>query len=118
MTIAHSYSFDRWQLQLLLYRRILYLTLIPTQIFRHGPLITHNSTMASAALPSPAGTKMMSNTYPMVQAASSHACGEDGYLKHPHPCIIDGDNRVVGWLIVAWTWFWNICHTIYLGEAR
>ena len=30
MTIARSYSFDSWQLQLVLYRRILYQTMIPT----------------------------------------------------------------------------------------
>jgi hypothetical protein len=57
--------------------------------------------MESAALPCPADTKMMSNTYPMAHAASQHACGEDGCLKHPHPRIIDGDNRVVGWLVVG-----------------
>jgi hypothetical protein len=39
----------------------------------------HNSTMVSAASPSPAGTKMMSNTYPMAHADSYHACGEDGH---------------------------------------
>ena len=37
---------------------------------RHRPLITHTSTMASAALPSPDGTKMMSNTYPMAHTDS------------------------------------------------
>jgi hypothetical protein len=56
----------------------------------------HNSTMASAAPPSPTGTKMTSNTYPMAHVDSSHACGEDGHLKRPHPRIIDGDNRVAG----------------------
>jgi hypothetical protein len=30
MTIARSYSFDSWQLQLVLYRRILYQGMIPT----------------------------------------------------------------------------------------
>ena len=40
------------------------------EIFRHRPLITRSSTMASAASPSPDGTKMMSNTYPMAHAAS------------------------------------------------
>jgi len=59
--------------------------------------------MASAASPSPAGTKMMTNTYPIMHAAS-----EDGHLKRPHPRIIDGDNRVAGWLVVAWTWFCDI----------
>jgi len=29
-------------------------------------------------------------------------------LKCPHPHIIDGDNRVAGWLVVAWTWFCDI----------
>jgi hypothetical protein len=61
--------------------------------------------MASTALPSPASTKMMINYYPVVHAASQHACGEDGYLKCPHPRIIDEDNWVAGWLVVGWTWF-------------
>ena len=39
-------------------------------MFRKKTLITHNSTMASADSPSPAGTKMMSNTYPMAHADS------------------------------------------------
>ncbi len=65
MTIARSY-FDSWQLQLVLFRRILH----QTMIFRHGPLITHNSTMASAVLHSPAGTKMMSINYPMAHVDS------------------------------------------------
>jgi hypothetical protein len=73
--------------------------------------------MASAASPSPAVTKMMSNTYPMAHADSWHACGEDGHLKRPHPRIIDGDNRVAGWLVVAWTWFCDIWHVIYLATG-
>ncbi len=66
--------------------------------------ITHNSTMASAASSSLADTKMISNTYPMVQVALQHACREDCHFKCPHPRIIDEDNWLVGWLVVAWTW--------------
>jgi len=29
-------------------------------------------------------------------------------LKLPHLHIIDGDNRVAGWLVVDWTWFYDI----------
>ncbi len=78
--------------------------MIPTQIFRQRPLITRNSTMASAASSSPADTKMISNIYPMAQVASQHACGEDCYFKCPHPRIIDGNSCLVGWLVVACTW--------------
>jgi len=72
MTIIVSYILWSWQLQFLLYRRILYQILIPTWIFRHRPLIliTHNSTMMSAALSSLTDTKMMSKPYPMVHTAS------------------------------------------------
>jgi hypothetical protein len=53
------------------YRRNLYQILVPTLIFFiHRSNNTHNSTMAPAALPSSAGTKMMRNNYPMVQATS------------------------------------------------
>ena len=69
MTIAGSYI-TKLAATVSTYRRILYRIMIPTQIHRHRPLIMHNSTMASAALPSPAGTKMMSNTYPMAHADS------------------------------------------------
>jgi hypothetical protein len=60
--------------------------------------------MASATLSSPADTNMFSNNYPMAQVASQHACREDFYFKCPHSCIIDGDNQLAGWLVVAWTW--------------
>jgi hypothetical protein len=60
--------------------------------------------MASAALSSPADTKMISNNYPMAQVASQHACGEDCYFKCPYLRIIDGHNLLAGWLVVAWTW--------------
>ena len=52
------------------YRRILYQSMIPTQIFRQRPLTMLNSTMASAASPSPTSTKMISNSYPMAHTAS------------------------------------------------
>jgi hypothetical protein len=48
----------------------LYQIMIPTRILRHRPNNTHYSTMASAALPSPAGSKMMKNNYIMAQATS------------------------------------------------
>jgi hypothetical protein len=60
--------------------------------------------MVSAALSSPADTKMIGNNYPMAQVALQDACGEGCYFKCPHPHIIDGDNWLAGWLVVAWTW--------------
>jgi hypothetical protein len=37
----------------------------------------------------------------MAHVSSDHACAQDGYLKPPHPTIIDGDMR--------WDsgWFWG-----------
>jgi hypothetical protein len=44
--------------------------------------------MVSAALPSPAGTKMMKKNYTMAQVASKQACAKVSNLKRPHPPII------------------------------
>ncbi len=52
------------------YRRNLYEILVPTLILIHSCHNTHNSTMVSAALPSPAGTKLMKKNYTMAQVAS------------------------------------------------
>jgi hypothetical protein len=66
MTIAGSNSSDISSV----IRRNLYEIVVPTLILMHSCHNTHNSTMASAALPSPAGTKMMKKNYTMAQVAS------------------------------------------------
>jgi hypothetical protein len=36
----------------------------------------------------------------MAHVSSDCACAQDGYLKHPHPTIIDGDMRwESGWFL-------------------
>ncbi len=52
------------------YCRNLYEILVLTLILIHRSHNTHNSTMASAALPDPAGTTMMRINYTMAQVAS------------------------------------------------
>jgi hypothetical protein len=80
MTYQFLYSLKnlydyRWQQYVVLifpasYRRNLHEILVPTLISIHSCHNTHNSTMASAASPSPAGTKMTRKNYTMVQVAS------------------------------------------------
>jgi hypothetical protein len=61
----------------------------------------HNSTMVSDASPGTAAPKMNKSFVHMAHVSSDHACAQDGYLKCPHPTIIDGDMR--------WDsgWFWG-----------
>ncbi len=61
----------------------------------------HNSTMVSDASPGTATPKMNKSFVHMVHVSSNRACAQDGYLKCPHPTIIDEDMR--------WDsgWFWG-----------
>jgi hypothetical protein len=60
----------------------------------------HNSTMVSNASPGTAVPKMNKSIIHMAHVSSNHACTKDGYLKCPHPTIIDGDMRwVSGWFL-------------------
>jgi hypothetical protein len=53
----------------------------------------HNSTMESDASPGTAAPKMNKSFIHMAHVSSDRACAQDGYLKRPHPTIIDGDMR-------------------------
>jgi hypothetical protein len=53
----------------------------------------HNSTMVSDASPGTAAPKMNKSFIHMAHVSSNRACAQDGYLKRPHPIIIDGDMR-------------------------
>ncbi len=43
------------------------------------------------ASPGTAAAKMNESFVHMAHVSSNHACVQDGYLKRPHPTIIDGD---------------------------
>ncbi len=49
--------------------------------------------MVSDASPGTAASKMNESFVHMAHMSSDHACAQDGYLKHPHPTIIDGHMR-------------------------
>jgi hypothetical protein len=51
----------------------------------------HDSTMVSDASPSTATPKMNKYFVHMAHVSYDRACAQDGYLKRPHPTIIDGD---------------------------
>ncbi len=53
----------------------------------------HNLTMVSDASPSTATPKMNGYFVHMAHMSYDRACAQDGYLKRPHPTIIDGDMR-------------------------
>jgi hypothetical protein len=53
----------------------------------------HNLIMVFDASPSTAAPKMNESFIHMAHVSSDHACVQDGYLKRPHPTIIDGDIR-------------------------
>ncbi len=56
--------------------------------------------MVSDASPGTAAPKMNESFVHLAHVSSSHACAQDGYLKHPHPTIIDGDMRWdSGWFL-------------------
>jgi hypothetical protein len=59
--------------------------------------------MVSDASPGTAAPKMNKSFVHMVHVCSDCACAQDGYLKRPHPTIIDGDMRWdIGWF---YGWF-------------
>ncbi len=56
--------------------------------------------MVSDALPGTAAPMMNESFIHMAHVSSNCACAQDGYLKHPHPTIIDGDMRWdSGWFL-------------------
>ncbi len=56
--------------------------------------------MVSDAPPSTTTPKMNEAFVHMAHVSSNHACAQDGYLKRPHPTIIDGDMRWdSGWFL-------------------
>ncbi len=56
--------------------------------------------MVSNASPGTAAPKMNKSFLHVAHLSSDCACIQDGYLKHPHPTIIDGDMRWdSGWFL-------------------
>jgi hypothetical protein len=56
--------------------------------------------MVSDASPGTTAPKMNKSFVHMVRVCSNHPCAQDGYLKRPHPTIIDGDMRWdSGWVL-------------------
>jgi hypothetical protein len=52
------------------------------------------------ASPGTAAPKMNKSFVHMAHVSSNRACAQDGYLKRPHPTIIDGDMRWdSGWVL-------------------
>jgi hypothetical protein len=49
--------------------------------------------MVSNASPGTAAPKMNKSFIHLAHMSPDHACAHDGYLKRPHPTIIDGDMR-------------------------
>jgi hypothetical protein len=57
-------------------------------------------TMVFDASPGTAAPKMNESFIHMAHVSSDCACAQDGYLKHPHPTIIDGDMKLdSGWFL-------------------
>jgi hypothetical protein len=62
----------------------------------------HNLTMVSNASPSTAAPKINKYFVHMAHMSYDRAYAHDGYLKRPHPTIIDGDMRWdSGWFLVG-----------------
>ncbi len=60
----------------------------------------HNSSMVFDASPGTAAPKMNKSFIHMARVSFYRACAQDGYLKRPHPTIIDGDIRWdSGWIL-------------------
>jgi hypothetical protein len=60
----------------------------------------NNLTIVSAASPGTAAPKMNESFIHMARVSSDPACAQDGYLKHPHLTIIDGDmSWDSGWVL-------------------
>jgi hypothetical protein len=56
--------------------------------------------MVSDASPGTTAPKMNESFVHMAYVSSNRACAQDGYLKRPHPTIIDGDMRWdSGWFL-------------------
>jgi hypothetical protein len=58
--------------------------------------------MVSDTPPGTAAPKMSKSFVHMAHVSSDCACAQDGYLKRPHPTIIDGDMRLMwdsGWFL-------------------
>jgi hypothetical protein len=51
----------------------------------------HKSTMVSDASPGITKPKMNESFVHMAHVSSDRACAQEGYLKRPHPTIIDRD---------------------------
>jgi len=49
--------------------------------------------MVSDASPGTAEPKMNESFGHTAQMSSNRACTQNGYFKHPHPTIIDGNKR-------------------------
>ncbi len=65
----------------------------------------HNSTMVSDASPGTVAPNMNKSFVHMAYVSSDRAFAQDGYLKHPHPTIIDINMRWdSGWF---WGLFWQ-----------
>jgi hypothetical protein len=72
----------------------------------------HNPTMVSDASPSTATLKMNTYFVHMAHMSYDRACAQDGYLKRPHPTIIDGDMRWdSGWFLVGFGVGWGTSGT-------
>jgi hypothetical protein len=56
----------------------------------------------SAASPRAAGPKIVELCNHTTKVSAHHACTEDGYIKCPHPPIIDGGIMLARWLVVGW----------------
>ena len=54
--------------------------------------------MVSDASPGTTAPKMNESFVHMAHVSSDRACAQDGYLKHPHPAIVD--ETVVGFWVV------------------
>ena len=62
----------------------------------------HNLTMVSDASPGSTDPKMNESFVQTAQMSSNRACAQDGYFKHSHPTIIDGDKMSdSGWFCVG-----------------
>jgi hypothetical protein len=62
--------------------------------------------MVSDASQGTAAPKMNKSFVHMAHVATNRACAQDGYLKRPHPTIIDGDMRWdSGWFLGG---FWGL----------
>jgi hypothetical protein len=67
--------------------------------------------MVPDASPGTAAPKMNKYFVHMAHVSSNRACAQDGYLKHPHLTIIDGDMR---WESVG---FWVVLRLGDIGHA-